>query len=92
MLFELKQHVSSKRRSITQLCLRDKVERFTFFKRENKTHPFSSAAQWVLSLKLHEMLKVLDTKPKYWIIIIYIKNAWKLVDLIQCENMGTSCW
>ena len=22
------------------------------------------------------MLKVLDTKPKYWIKIIYIKNAW----------------
>ena len=35
------------------------------------------AAQLVLSLKLHEMLKVSDTKPKYWIIIIYIKTAWK---------------
>ena len=68
----ISQHISSKRRSITQLCLHDKVESIFIVQEKIKTHAFNSAAQ---SLKLHEMLEVLDTKLKYYIIIIYIVNA-----------------
>ena len=48
----------------TQLYFHDKVESVYIFQekiKQNKTHLFSSPAQWVLYLKLHEMFKVLDT-------------------------------
>ena len=58
----------------TQLCLHDKVESVHIFQEKiNTSVQLGSSMRSIFKALLNA--KVLDTKHKYYIIIIYIKNA-----------------
>ena len=64
------------------------VGAFHIFQLKFKTRPFSLAAQWVPSLKLNGMLKVKDTKPKYWSLYNLQKECMEIIRINTVWNRG----